>query len=409
MRRWFNNVWRACRYEIAWVIDHPQVILLCVVLPVCWLLVLAGTFGAGGQITKIPTGFVNLDGDSAYSRDIMLRLDALSKVKMVQYDTIEQAEASLRSFKTFDYVVIPKNFARDMMNGRGATVEINVNKNSYAVATFIELDIKAALAASSKETAAARVTAARGGSIDANASLMRVRTVEAYYKGNPAFNFFSYLLPTLLPGVLALASGLVFAGVIGREWRALTMHRALEVTGGSVTALFVGKLLPWVCWFVVVALCWVAGFAGFSGNAPEGPLYIWMLIAAMLILDMAALALMFMSLGPTWLLGALMLTGVTAPAFPFTGFAYPFESMSTTVAAFGHLIPLTHFLAGQADVWAVGSPLSHLMKDLGIQLLFLVIPGTAGLSLLCVRAPKIAAAEFIERRRQKLERRKHRG
>ena len=409
MRSWFYNVWRACRYEIAWVKDHPQVILLCIVLPVCWLLVLAGTFGSGGQITKIPTGFVNLDGDSAYSRDILLRLDALSKVRIVQFDTIEQAEGSLRSLKTFDYVVIPKNFARDMLNGRGATVEINVNKNSYAVATFIEIDIKAALSASSRAAAAERLTAARGGSIEANASRLRVQTVEAYYKGNPSFNFFSYLLPTLLPGVLALACGLVFAGVIGREWRALTMHRALAVTGGSVTALFVGKLLPWACWFIALALCWVAGFAGFSGNAPEGPLFFWMLFAAMLVLDMAALALMFMSAGPTWLLGALVLTGFTAPAFPFTGFAYPFESMSTAVAAFGHLIPLTHYIAAQSDVWAVGSPISHLMKDFGIQLLFLIIPATAGLSLLCVRCPKIAAAEYAERRRRKLERRKHRG
>lgn len=390
MRHWMSGVWAACQLEIRGIPTRPQEWLSCALLPVCWLLLMAALFGQG-LMTAVPVGIVNEDGGQL-AREIVLRLDAIPSVCPVSFETRGEADAALKAARTYGTVVLPTHFTRDSLKGEG-TVELILNKSYYAVATTLEVDIKTALADLAKEKGAVKMTAARGGTLQANANRLRIQIPDVYFLGNPGFNFSAYLLPTLIPGLIALAAGLTFGGLLIREWRDGGMSRLLRVAHGYPSAAMVGKLLPWFIFYVAVGLCWVAGFSGWMGWAPAGGYWLWCVSTVLLILSVLSIAVLFCSLAISWILALSAVIAYFAPCFPFTGFSYPLEAMTPGVAWFGQLLPLTHYLAIQGQIWMLNSPVDHTLQTMGVLSLFVVIPLLIGCPIYCWRFRKEAERE----------------
>lgn len=373
-----SGMWAACRLELKGIPTRPQEWISCALLPVFWFLLFVGIFGQG-LMTSIPVGVVNEDG-GVLSREVLMKLEALPSVRPVPFDSRHEAEASLKSARTYGTLIFPKHFTRDSLKGAG-TLEFLLNKSYYAVATTLEVDVKMALADLAKEVGTAKMTLARGGSFEANAERLRIQYPDVYFLGNAGFNFSAYLLPTLIPGLIALAAGLTFGGILIREWRDGGANRLLRAANGYASAVMVGKLLPWFVFYCLVGLGWVAGFAGWMGWTPAGSYWLWCAATLLFILSVLALAILFCGLAISWVLGLSAIIAYFAPCFPFTGFSYPLEAMTPGVAWFGELLPLTHYLAIQGQVWMLGSSLDHTFKTMGTLSLFVIIPLLIGLPI----------------------------
>ena len=247
------------------------------------------------------------------------------------------------------------------------------------------MDVKTALAAVMKSAGTIRMTAARGGSLKAESNNLRIASPEVYFLGNTGFNFSAYLLPTLIPGLIALAAGLTFSGVLVREWRDGGATRLLAAANDFASAAIIGKLLPWFVFYVVLGLCWVFGLTGVLGWTAAGSVGIWIGATVMLIAAMASIAVLFTAASLSWPIAVSALICFAAPSFPFTGFSYPLESMTPGAAFFGQLLPLTHYLAVQGECWILNSPLDHVFTRLAPLALLIVVPMAAGLPILGVR------------------------
>ena len=217
MKHWFEGLVNTARIECRYTRRHPQQWVICALLPVMWLLFVANTFGTG-LMTKLPVGLVNEDG-GPLARELVMVLDAVPSLGLRGFETATEAKAALSRAETYGTIVIPRDFTKDSLNGRGSTLELIINKSYYAVGTILEVDVKTALAAVMKSAGTIRMTAARGGSLKAESNNLRIASPEVYFLGNTGFNFSAYLLPTLIPGLIALAAGLTFSGVLVREWR----------------------------------------------------------------------------------------------------------------------------------------------------------------------------------------------
>ena len=77
---------------------------------------------------------------------------------------------------------------------------------------------------------------------------------------------------------------------------------------------------------------------------------------------MAGLAALVVSIAPTWVIALSAGICLIAPTFPFTGFSFPLDSMTPGAQLFGSLLPLTHYLQAQAQIWVLGSPLSAIAQ-----------------------------------------------
>lgn len=157
--------------------------------------------------------------------------------------------------------------------------------------------------------------------------------------GNQGFNFVAYLLPTLIPGLIALAAGITFAGVLVREWRDGGTYTLLSHANGFASAAILGKLFPWFIFYCVLGFAWVGGIAGWLGWAPAGSLALWLIATVCLVAAMASIAVMLTSTSISWPIGVSAVICVSAPSFPFTGFSYPLESMTPGASFLGTYYP----------------------------------------------------------------------
>lgn len=382
MRAWFSKAAAAARFEVAWVLSHPKEWLAAVAAPLVWCLMLAATFG-DGLMTQIPVGYTDADR-SAASREVIETLSALPSVRLVPFADVAAAERALKTASVYGVVTIPENFEADRRRGTGSPVVLQINKLYYAVGTILEVDLKTALTNLKVAETAVQLTSG-GGTFAENVRRLRLSMPEVYFLGNPAFNFSAYLLPTLVPGVMALGALLGFVASLVREWREGRVTAWLAAARGSATAAVAGKLTPWIAVWFLAGGVWVAGFAGAAGWGVAGSLSVWFLGTALLMLSMVALALFAASLAPSWVIAVSACICLVAPTFPFTGFSFPLDAMSPGAQLFGVFLPLTHYLELQSGVWVLDAPAAVLIKQLGLLALFPLVMGGVGLPMLVRR------------------------
>ena len=267
MTAWFRHVAAAARLEIQQVLTHPVEWLTAILAPLFWCAVLWFAFNAG-TLSGLPVALVDLD-QSAASRSVAQALDALPSIKLEQFENSLSADRALKNSKVFAVVTIPQDFETDRRRGAGAPVSIDLNKSWYAVGTLLEVDFKTALSTLAIGHAAVNATT-QGGTFAENSRHLRITTPDVYFLGNPAFNFVAYLLPTFIPGVLALGALLAFISMLSREWRAGGIRRFMKLTQGSGSAVLAGKLLPWVIVFCTASSVWVAALPAQPAGAQKG-------------------------------------------------------------------------------------------------------------------------------------------
>jgi len=241
MTAWFRHVAAAAQLEIQQVLTHPVEWLTAILAPLFWCAVLWFAFSAG-TLSGLPVALVDLD-QSASSRSVAQALDALPSIKLEQFENSLSADRALKNSKVFAVVTIPQDFETDRRRGAGAPVSIDINKSWYAVGTLLEVDFKTALSTLAIEHAAVNETT-QGGTFAENSRHLRITTPDVYFSGNPAFNFVAYLLPTFIPGILALGALLAFISMLSREWRAGGIRRFMKLKAPSLGHRFLHGFLP---------------------------------------------------------------------------------------------------------------------------------------------------------------------
>lgn len=370
----------AARREIRSVLAAPSILAAGLLVPLFWCFILGLTFGVG-LMRELPVAWVDMD-HSEMSREAQRRIDAAPSIALTAYATPLSAEAAMRSGDVYAVLTIPTDWEKDLRSGTGGTIIAEMNRAYYPVTTFLEVDLKTALADFAASAGAQkRAAAVGGGSLDANARFLRAMMPEAYFLGNTAFNFAAYLTAPVLPGVLALGAVLAFACSLVREWRDGGVRELLCAAGGSRLKAVIGKLLPWFLLYVLAHAVWVAAFSVLSGWMPAGNILFWFTAGCLLMLAMVGLALLVTSTSLTWVLAISCLSVLCAPAFPFTGFSYPLESMTPAAAFWAELLPLTHYLRAQSEVWALGSGLTQILRTQGVLFVYALFTFTTGMLL----------------------------
>lgn len=393
MRVWCQRALSISRHEVRQVLSHPVEWIAGLAVPLFWALLMSIAFGTG-IMTKLPVGLVDMDR-SALSRETIQALDAIPSIRLETRESSLAADEDLRARRTYGTITIPKGFEEENRRGAGAPVVLELNKTYYAIGTILEVDIKTALSTLQMTRLAVKRTAAAGGTFTENGGHLRATLPDVWFLGNPSFNFVAYLLPTFVPGLMALGALLAFVSMLAREWREGGLRMLLKESGGSATAIVVGKLAPWLLFWLLAISVWTAGFAGWAGWGAAGPLFLWFTAGWLLILAMAGLALLVVAISPTWLIALSASICLVAPTFPFTGFSFPLDAMTPGARAFGELLPLTHYLEAQSQIWVMNAPLDAVARTQMTLALFPIICFAAALLILPLRIRQWKKAEAM--------------
>lgn len=390
MSSFLSDFKRAFVQEARTTSDTPLLWLTGIVVPVFWCLAVVAVF-ATGLMRNIPVGLVDYD-NSAESRDLIRSLDAVASVDFVNYENPQAATADLATGNIYALFVIGHNWSEKTSGSRSdSALELFLNKSYYAIATTVETDLKLALPQIQigQMLEAASVV---GGGFAGNKERLSVLDADILIAGNPALNFKAYLLTTILPGVLALGAILTCVGSLTREWRLKTVHQVVE-TYSHLTGFLLGRMSFWLVLYSLMGLAYLAWFTGWEGWGVQGNLAAWALGIVLFFASMPALAMLYTSLSPSWIIAMSVAIGTTAPIFPFTGFSFPLDSMDAAAQLLAQFLPLTWYLRLHSSQWVLGSELSHTIYLLSMLSLFVIIPAAVGLTLMPRRMRKWAQKE----------------
>lgn len=390
MSSFLSDFKRAFVQEARTTSDTPLLWLTGIVVPVFWCLAVVAVF-ATGLMRNIPVGLVDYD-NSAESRDLIRSLDAVASVDFVNYENPQAATADLATGNIYALFVIGHNWSEKTSGSRSdSALELFLNKSYYAIATTVETDLKLALSQIQigQMLEAASVV---GGGFAGNKERLAVLDADILIAGNPALNFKAYLLTTILPGVLALGAILTCVGSLTREWSLKTVHQVVE-TYSHLTGFLLGRMSFWLVLYSLMGLAYLAWFTGWEGWGVQGNLAAWALGIVLFFASMPALAMLYTSLSPSWIIAMSVAIGTTAPIFPFTGFSFPLDSMDAAAQLLAQFLPLTWYLRLHSSQWVLGSELSHTIYLLSMLSLFVIIPAAVGLTLMPRRMRKWAQKE----------------
>ena len=390
MSSFLSDFKRAFVQEARTTSDTPLLWLTGIVVPVFWCLAVVAVF-ATGLMRNIPVGLVDYD-NSAESRDLIRSLDAVASVDFVNYENPQAATADLATGNIYALFVIGHNWSEKTSGSRSdSALEPFLNKSYYAIATTVETDLKLALSQIQigQMLESASVV---GGGFAGNKERLAVLDADILIAGNPALNFKAYLLTTILPGVLALGAILTCVGSLTREWRLKTVHQVVE-TYSHLTFFLLGRMSFWLVLYSLMGLAYLAWFTGWEGWGVQGSLAAWALGIVLFFASMPALAMLYTSLSPSWIIAMSVAIGTTAPIFPFTGFSFPLDSMDAAAQLLAQFLPLTWYLRLHSSQWVLGSELSHTIYLLSMLSLFVIIPAAVGLTLMPRRMRKWAQKE----------------
>ena len=390
MSSFLSDFKRAFVQEARTTSDTPLLWLTGIVVPVFWCLAVVAVF-ATGLMRNIPVGLVDYD-NSAESRDLIRSLDAVASVDFVNYENPQAATADLATGNIYALFVIGHNWSEKTSGSRSdSALELFLNKSYYAIATTVETDLKLALSQIQigQMLEAASVV---GGGFAGNKERLAMLDADILIAGNPALNFKAYLLTTILPGVLALGAILTCVGSLTREWRLKTVHQVVE-TYSHLTGFLLGRMSFWLVLYSLMGLAYLAWFTGWEGWGVQGSLAAWALGIVLFFASMPALAMLYTSLSPSWIIAMSVAIGTTAPIFPFTGFSFPLDSMDAAAQLLAQFLPLTWYLRLHSSQWVLGSELSHTIYLLSMLSLFVIIPAAVGLTLMPRRMRKWAQKE----------------
>lgn len=352
-----NSIVNSFRREVHRLRADPWDLAMVTWVPLLAVALLWWIFSAGLP-RHLAVGVVDED-HSSLSRQLVRMLDATPGVQITQhYANTAEAEHALRTVQVYAVVTIPRDFARTVKQGRAAQVTLLHNAQLGTHSGLLQRDVRTAVGTLSAgiEMAARNKRGESAQAVHVSMEPIHSQMVALF---NVSSNYEQFLGAALIPALLHILAMTAGAWTVGRELRDRTLGDWLGAGGLLPTAgSLIGKLAgPWLT-LTLVGLLALVGITWGRGWHPPGNLA-WVAGALALLMAVsltagAALAALTRSLR-TALSGAGFFA---APAFAFSGVAFPLAGMPASARAWAEAMPFTHYIRLQIEQLQMSAPLA---------------------------------------------------
>ncbi|WP_298211225.1 ABC transporter permease [Acidovorax sp.] len=352
-----NSIVSSFRREARRLWADPWDLAMVTWVPLLAVALLWWIFSAGLP-RHLPVGVVDED-HSSLSRQLVRMLDATPGVQVTQhYANAGEAERGLRAISVYAVVTIPRDFARTVKEGRAAQVTLLHNAQMGTHSGLLQRDVRGAVGTLSAgiEMAARNKRGESAKAVHVSMEPIHTQMVALF---NVSSNYEQFLGAALIPALLHILAMTAGAWTVGRELRDRSLGEWLS-TGGlpQVAGALIGKLaLPWLS-LTLVGLLALVGITWGRGWHPPGNLW-WVAGALALLMAVSAMAGAALAAITRSLRTALSGAGFfAAPAFAFSGVAFPLAGMPGSARAWAEAMPFTHYIRLQIEQLQMGAPLS---------------------------------------------------
>lgn len=353
--------------EFVQMLRDPLALILLIILPV-FLLFIFG-YAINLDVRNIPLAVYNLDR-TEFSRNLIDRFATSGYFVLTRHLTDQQqATRVLDTGEVKVVLCIPRNFQKDILNGKCTPVQVLLDGTDSNTANIAMSYVKSIL-----QTESLRVVfnllndngKFRGSEIAA----LDLRPNIWY---NPELSSINFLVPGII-GIIIMVIGAIRMSVSLVKEREKGTIESLMVSPLRPIELMIGKITPYICVvFVDLILIVVAGT--FIFNVPfQGSVVLFLALSFLFLGSALGSGLYISSIAKTsqvaWLIGFL---ATILPSIILSGFVFPIPSMPRLIQYIAYLVPVRYYLEILRGIILKGVGISVLYPQALILLGFAVV------------------------------------
>lgn len=353
----FRRTRAVARKEFLHILRDPLSLTMAVALPI--LMILLFGYALTLDVDQIPA--IVYDSDlSPESRELVSRFEGSRYFNVLgSTNSYRAIERKVDGSECLLGIVIPKDYARDLLSGRAPQVQLlfdGSDSNTASIALGYANGIIQSFAADILSTAQNRI----GGGAVRPPVEARLRV---WY--NSQLKSKNYIVPGLIALILMIIGALLTSLTLAREWEMGTMEQLLS-TALRPAEVALGKMSAYFALGVVdMALTIVVGVALF--DIPQRGSYLFLIASGCLFLFGAlfwGILISALSRSQLFAYQAAMLTSFL-PAFLLSGFVFAIENMPFPVQVATYFFPTRYFVTILKGIFLRGVGMEVVYAEVG--------------------------------------------
>ncbi len=367
------------RKEFLHVLRDPRSLAGALALPLLMLMLFG--YALTLDVDRVPT-LIKDDDRTPQSRELIARFEGSRFFNVIgtaeRYTGIEEAIDANRALAA---IVIERGFARDLLAGRTASVQVILDGSDSNTASIARGYIEATIADYSQMVRRAALDRRGAGNLR---TPVEARPRVMY---NEELKSRNYIVPGLIAVIVAIIAALITSLAIAREWETGTMEQLLS-TPVRPSELVLGKMSAYFVLGLVDTVVSVIVGTGVFGVPMRGSVILLALPVFLFLFGSLAWGLMISALARSQVL-AYQLAMVTTflPAFLLSGFVFSVENMPAAIRAITHIVPARYFVSALKELFLKGAGPDVVLGEIGFLLAY-----AAAVFLVTTRAIRRKAA-----------------
>ena len=345
--------------EVRWIFHDPVARFLLFGVPAIAFAVLGFTF-SHAVIRGLDVVAVDMD-NSATSRLFIQTVAAAPGITVAERaNDLGAAASAIRAGRAIAAIYLPPEFGKDVLAGRAPRPVAFSNTQFFTPGNNAAKSIRDAMSAANAAIAPARKAMGYRG--EAGPGLVP----EEYVLSNPALNYAQFLLRAVLPTVLHVVIAIAAGYAVGSEFCRRSLRAWWDLSGHSIAASLLGKLLPYYVAHMLMFVLMVGILDVWLGVSFRGSAILTAVSATLLIVAYQMIGALMQLLARNMALG-LSLTGIiVSPAFGYAGVGFPVLAMQTFPRAWGAILPLRWYIQILFDQASRGAALHYTAEPFAI-------------------------------------------
>ena len=337
----------------------PSCILIAFVLPVILLFIFG--FGLSLDAKHVRLGFVGEDFSPA-ERSLWRALVATEYLEPIPFENRDAAEEALIAGRVRGVLVVPGDFAKRMMGGEKASLQLLTDGVETNTATILENYVLGVVGVWYRQLA-----------LDRGITVSAPVDIQMRVLFNPELESRYVLVPGSVVLIMALIGTLLTSLVVAREWERGTMEAMLATPIGPMD-MILGKLIPYYI-LGISSTMFCTAIAVTLFHVPFRGSVLALLLAASAFL-LASLALGFLISTVTknqFLASQLALVLAFLPNLVLSGGIFEIGSMPWPIRIITRIFPARYFVTCLQTIFLAGDVWSLFVPNMLIMLLIAAI------------------------------------
>lgn len=358
--------------ELQRIISRPIYIMMTMVIPAL-IIIFFATFLNQGVPKQMPIAIVDFD-NSALSRTISRNLSA-GQMCNVKYklSSYESAKVKMRQGKIYAFVVIPRDFEKDVYTGKAPNVNFYMEYAHYLGSSLIMKEINTTLTTIAVG-ADLKMRLLKGENTSYAMSQVNPISNDNHIIANPILNYALYLSSIMMPGIICIMAMICTIYAVGIELKIGSSRRWLVYSNRNILTALSAKLFPYTLLYTIMIILSEIVMEKFMGFPNEGNPAVMYLGAMFTVISYQAMGLLILGIVPSMRTAMSVAAFYGVMSFTLTGFTYPNEAMLPAVRPFTFIYPLRQYYQLYCNVQINGLPFAENLLPFAFLMIFWLLP-----------------------------------